>query len=112
MILSLIVKDSYVTAGCTIMSKHTQGPWQQEENGNAIEISSSDFNVCIVQLGAPDDEAQARADARLIAAAPDMLVLLARAASHIDDLVVDHPQIQSDPLSDEITQFIAKVTQS
>ncbi len=85
------------------MSKHTQGPWQQDENGNTIEISSPDFNVCIVQLGAPDDEAQARADACLIAAAPDMYEL-------IEQLAIGNSEYEG--LRCSAYQLLAKVTQS
>lgn len=57
------------------MSKHTPGPWIQAEtpSGKGKVINGSGFSVCSMQGGA---YCQQIIDARLIAAAPDLLEAL------------------------------------
>ena len=66
------------------MSKHTPGPW--EFNGpfsttggrNGYFVQSPDIDVCVIPFGVLDTEAElsAKRDARLIAAAPELLEAL------------------------------------
>lgn len=65
-----------------IMSKHTPGPWTIEEYGDgdlpALAIhKDSETRVCFMATpGSHGDPATIAADARLIAAAPDLLAAL------------------------------------
>jgi len=57
------------------MSKHTPGPWEAHAWGDADwEILSKDQTVADIHGG--NDHAAEEADARLIAAAPDLLACL------------------------------------
>jgi hypothetical protein len=61
------------------MSNHTPGPWAVgdrwgEQNGDAVFVSSGGFPVCAI-TGYHGRETS-EANARLIAAAPDLLVAL------------------------------------
>lgn len=64
------------------MSEHTPGPWTIEEYGDddapALVIhKDSESRVCFMATpGSHGDPARIEADARLIAAAPDMLAAL------------------------------------
>ena len=60
-------------------AKHTPGPWQVSETvtGRPKVISNRGFAVCGFQSGAYD---QMRTDARLIAAAPELLAALKKCA--------------------------------
>lgn len=64
-------------------AKHTPGPWQVSETvtGRPKVISNRGFAVCGFQSGAYD---QMRTDARLIAAAPDLLAALKLAYRHLN----------------------------
>ena len=59
------------------MSKHTPEPWHVIP-GSPLEVGSSEFVIC--NLLAPDTNESALADARLIAAAPELLECLKDAA--------------------------------
>lgn len=58
------------------MTKHTPGPWRARISGDPDVLTSSGDLICAVYT---DDLAEA--DARLIAAAPEMLAALREAAS-------------------------------
>lgn len=57
------------------MSGNTPGPWTVEERDTRVEIFAGDVNIATVAWPVDDSEAEkvARADAHLIAAAPDLL---------------------------------------
>jgi hypothetical protein len=70
------------------MSKHTPGPWHVSEEWDGTSIKAGHFHVThtIQSCGFhPDEEDKAvtQANARLIAAAPDLLEMLVEAANFI-----------------------------
>lgn len=70
------------------MSKHTRGPWVIDWNVARLDIFSSDAKVLVASLRrsamSPAIDEAARANARLIAAAPDLLAMLVEAHDIID----------------------------
>lgn len=66
------------------MAEHTPGPWSVEEYGdddypNLVIHRDTETRVCFMATpGSHGDPARIEADARLIAAAPDMLEALTR----------------------------------
>ena len=68
------------------MSKHTPGPWyvgcEDEDTGEIEVISGVRPYVCLVLPGAIDDVTPA--NARLIAAAPDLLIELRQAVIQME----------------------------
>lgn len=79
------------------MNKHTPGPWLIEVNG--FIIAPDGFSVADCDRGRDVNEADA--NARLIAAAPDMLMALKNIRKYIE--YCDH-----EPALDEIDAAIAK----
>lgn len=79
------------------MSKHTPGPWAYRDNKIvAVNIKPdwadldedyADERISVVNLYGAMGGIDTCADARLIAAAPDLSALLAEAVSRVDDLV-------------------------
>lgn len=69
------------------MSKHTPGPWYVSKRNPRLVIESGPRGNAIaktgVKLGVCSQE-QAEANARLIAAAPDLVFQLQAAANYID----------------------------
>ena len=79
------------------MSEHTRGPW--EANGDTVYAKDSGMRVCDIRgwgyltgkgvgaLGLPDDQAFAiqLANARLIAAAPDVTEALKSCLNYIEN---------------------------
>lgn len=61
------------------MSGHTEGPWGIDQNARTIGVFAGD--LVVAEIDAADDCAWA--DARLMAASPEMLVMLCQYA---DDL--------------------------
>lgn len=55
-----------------IQSKHTPGPWKQEYEGGSISQSSNIHKIIVYDEGKFDNE-EGQANARLIAAAPELL---------------------------------------
>lgn len=53
-------------------TKHTPGPWAVSDVGEVV-VCATGRTLCDVYSSPADDDAQADADARLIAAAPDLL---------------------------------------
>jgi len=97
---------------------HTPGPWGYHVIGHSREIlrpagtevliGSDDTWVCAMYPGiGGDDEATDEANARLIAAAPDLLAALIRARECIEDAVGESDGWQ---IFDEIDAAIAKAT--
>lgn len=78
------------------MSKHTPGPWRikKQKNGRDFEVIGADgFFIFETDVAMFDGEME-EANARLIAAAPDMLEALeaaARVMSHIRDAAIADP---------------------
>lgn len=78
------------------MSKHTPGPWVVTTGVKEHDVVTSthdgvglDDDVCEVYGGNDDDVSVRRANARLIAAAPDLLAFVREEAT--SDLPVDCP---------------------
>ncbi|WP_447898022.1 hypothetical protein [Stenotrophomonas sepilia] len=101
------------------MSKHTPGPWyvgREDENTGEIEvISDGRPYVCLVLPGAIDEVTPA--NARLIAAAPDLLIKLTGligAAEYLQARVVETRGADCmdnlDVAIDEARTAIAKAT--
>lgn len=66
------------------MGEHTQGPWQAEANaGRGAWIKGSTGEWAALSCG--DTDERARANARLIAAAPDLLAALEQAWPYVPD---------------------------
>lgn len=62
------------------MSKHTPGPWQQSPRGLSVFIEGSDLSiVATCGIGGVHRDGIGHANARLIAAAPELLDALKRA---------------------------------
>lgn len=69
------------------MNKHTAGPWKaKREPGGRWEITSESALIAVIAKWKPKTD---EADARLIAAAPDLLELV-RQLLDDDDCVYDH----------------------
>lgn len=64
-------------------SKHTPGPWRV---GRGSRIESCANGRIVADVTYHDDEQLAGADARLIAAAPDLLAFVRRVAQHFENL--------------------------
>ena len=54
-------------------AKHTPGPWSLQTRQTQVYVSACDFQIALLCDG---DSSQIEANARLIAAAPDMLAAL------------------------------------
>ena len=74
------------------MSRHTPGPWEiNERHGGVIYIEGVGNTVAICHDDGFDiDHAEAEANARLIAAAPQVLEALELADELIDQLIIDN----------------------
>lgn len=69
---------------------HTPGPWGISTDGCApFTIDSADANICELMSGTTADMPTIEADARLIAAAPDLLEALDKALSALQRLHTD-----------------------
>jgi hypothetical protein len=69
------------------MSKHTPGPWEAlTADQDGIVIVSGPFSVCTVNANEPQ-EAECLGNARLIAAAPELLAALERLLAWADQAV-------------------------
>lgn len=62
------------------MSAHTPGPWKAEDDGREVVVYAVEGScrVASIELDNLDDRSHALRDARLIAAAPDLLAALKR----------------------------------
>lgn len=60
------------------MSAHTPGPWKVEDDGREVVVYAVEGScrVASIELDNLDDRSHALRDARLIAAAPDLLAAL------------------------------------
>jgi hypothetical protein len=90
------------------MAKHTPGPWEVTEHGHIIDgnpwysINKGAIDIAYERWSL-NDEPTRRANARLIAAAPELLRLLNQAGLHLDCC-----KGQDYPLAAEIAAAIAK----
>ena len=88
---------------------HTPGPWEVHHWGdNEGDIRSSDGKlVCVMRDGATAQEEDWEGDARLIAAAPDLLDALRDTCSELEWLCECHRKCKEEP-SDEAYSAVAK----
>lgn len=82
------------------MSKHTPGPWTHEGQGDITGIEDNGFgrgpvDVCSVYLRTV--EGRHEANARLIAAAPDLLEALKQAREYIAACIHSHAETVTNP---------------
>lgn len=76
-------------------AKHTPGPWTIAEGSNAAVVwgplkHAADYQICRCdQQGTTDDETH-NVNARLIAAAPDLLAALTLALTRLETLEATH----------------------
>jgi hypothetical protein len=95
------------------MSKHTPGPWETDRDNihtGQIAIIHHCLNNNWVEVWSPNwpiDEAEQEANARLIAAAPEMLEALRAAWNCILDLPGTQAQVEATEL---VYNAIAKAT--
>ena len=65
------------------MSQHTPGPWKQHDQGRTVVQERAAFDLVIANLSEPDHGSRI-ANARLIAAAPEMYAILQTVAEFHD----------------------------
>jgi hypothetical protein len=100
------------------MSKHTPGPWQVNHWDHLQVCDSSDERGCapiahIVKTGEPKPRAEDIANARLIAAAPDLLEALKGAAFLLEAVSPSAERVGCDAYKYEAAKLralIAKAT--
>jgi hypothetical protein len=74
------------------MTAHTPGPWTVQESGKYVEGATCTVaKIYFLPELMDDAEAESWANARLIAAAPDLLALLEEYASKARDVVTPAP---------------------
>lgn len=68
-----------------VQPTHTPGPWHVGQFDEQLFVSDStrNFDVCIIQPQHANPSSDARANARLIAAAPDLLEALEALVPHV-----------------------------
>lgn len=76
------------------MSKHTPGPWVAADNRSPVRIVHQASADCIAMVYLTDPVTKKRdatheANAKLIAAAPDLLAALQAVAWHLDARLID-----------------------
>ena len=72
------------------MSKHTPGPWRVVDSWNDYMVESQNGEEIIWQDGPHNTPTINEANARLIAAAPDLLEALENLADYIDERAGDN----------------------
>lgn len=71
------------------MSAHTPGPWEYAEEGYEPCVMAGDYYVATAHAGMPGDDygvGEAQANARLIAAAPDLLAVVRKTVRELEQL--------------------------
>ena len=68
------------------MSKHTPGPWEASHDIDANCVARITSGWVVVSIGADPNKFDAKADAQLIAAAPEMLKALEYLLTRLDDI--------------------------
>ena len=73
------------------MSKHTPGPWKVEDNpwGGTPHVRSGRRRLLRLLAEGNEEIAESVANARLIAAAPDLLAALEAVTTHLGELLID-----------------------
>lgn len=93
-------------------AKHTPGPWTYQENSDAYtHIVRGPTNSLICQL-AQSTHVEIEANARLIAAAPELLEALIKADQLFRDIgfIAEADRVRPGSLGSEIRAAIAKAT--
>ena len=86
-------------------TKHTKGKWRPVFNGNMFTVISEDKNICV---DGETDLGENEANARLIAAAPDLL----EALNKMCDAVLNNIQLRPDSKTmKEAVEAIKKATE-
>lgn len=93
-------------------AKHTPGPWRYEEHYDGYEIlsSSKEMSATVATLGMRLSET-GRADARLIAAAPELLAACKDALDAMWSEVSYHARMRSEASCIALRAAIAKAEQ-
>ena len=94
-------------------TKHTTGPWITFRCEDGMEVLTKDAeSICVVKhYGDPYDSKREEANARLIAAAPELLALMQDVLPILESM--DHQREEGDepmPLIDQVRATIAKAT--
>ena len=96
-------------------AKHTPGPWTVAEHHGAIDVMGVGSGVCRVFTDPNQNSLPtmlgARANARLIAAAPDLLAALTDVAVHLAEMAKDNPRGQDAFVLEGVRAAIAKATE-
>ena len=93
------------------MTQHTPGPWlvlSDDDHSDALTIQDQD-ELTIADIwgfAAPDRDGQEQANARLIAAAPELLAALREACAYI---YATHPHAQMPAIHQRACELIARV---
>ena len=69
------------------MSDHTPGPWEALKDSDANCVATISGAWTVVSIGADPNKFDVESDARLIAAAPEMLKALEYLLTRLDDIV-------------------------
>ncbi len=95
-----------------MMSKHTEGPWYADDADGSYGVWSEEGPlVALTQRGMypnarPLTDSETDANARLIAAAPDLLAACRATLAHMYDDETDAPTAAQ--LTEQLTRAIAK----
>lgn len=91
-------------------TQHTEGPWhvfprlkEGTDNDGRIHVGPGSHSIAVLL----EDE-NPEANARLIAAAPDLLRLMKRVRDHLAPLAVSHSHIIPAELIEELNDALAK----
>jgi hypothetical protein len=88
------------------MSKHTPGPWVADIKADGFtEVWNNDYSMFIAKRHPMNDRDEAKANAALIASAPDLLESLEQVADYLSSGV---PVYAGSLLHEEIRAAIAK----
>lgn len=92
---------------CSMSVQHTPGPWKTRDgfDGDSIEIYRPNPKIkkpfYPTQLATvPAEDKEGKVNARLIAAAPDLLEALKLAYPHINPKAVDASRVRTAPVSE------------
>lgn len=72
-------------------AQHTPGPWTIEKTSHDTEIVAGKYHICNVGESVRCSENEAKANARLIASAPDLLAALQAFAAAGNNFTGWHP---------------------
>ena len=79
------------------MSQHTPGPWEVDRSDEDVLVITQDQKIAVAALWLENVETldKVMPDARLIAAAPEMLELLERYVKRGDDLSAEYREARA-----------------